>query len=52
MAIPLALLRLRTLEIFVIGALLIVPLEFTAARFTARWWALLAYPRWYAARLL
>ena len=52
MAIPLALLRLRTSEILVIGALLIVPLEYTAERFTTGWWALLAYPRLYAAWLL
>jgi hypothetical protein len=52
MAIPLALLRLAPLELGVIAALLIVPLEFTAERFTAGWWALLAYPRLYAAWLL
>ena len=52
MAIPLALLRLRAAEIIVVGALLIVPLEYTAERFTAGWWALLAYPRLYAAWLL
>jgi hypothetical protein len=52
MAIPLALLRLHTIEILVIGALLMVPLEYTAERFTAGWWALLAYPRLYAAWLL
>jgi hypothetical protein len=49
MAIPLALLRLSMLEIIVIGALLLVPLEWTAERFTAGWWSLLAYPRLYAA---
>ena len=52
MAIPLALLRLGTIEILLIGALLIVPLEWTAERFTAGWTALLAYPRLYAAWLL
>jgi len=52
MALPLALLRLTSIEILVIGALLIVPLEYTAERFTAGWWALLAYPRLYAAWLL
>ena len=52
MAIPLALLRLRAIEILVIGGLLIVPLEYTAERYTAGWWALLAYPRLYAAWLL
>jgi hypothetical protein len=52
MAIPLALLRLSMLEFAVIAALLVVPLEFTAERFTAGWAALLAYPRLYAAWLL
>jgi hypothetical protein len=52
MAIPLALLQLSSVEILVVGALLIVPLEYTAERFTAGWWALLAYPRLYAAWLL
>jgi hypothetical protein len=49
MAIPLALLRLTTVEILLIGALLIVPLEWTAERFTTGWASLLAYPRLYAA---
>ena len=52
MAIPLGLLRLSLIETVVIGALLIVPLEWTAERFTSGWWALLAYPRLYAAWLL
>ena len=52
MAIPLALLPLTTVEILLIGALLIVPLEWTAERFTTGWWSLLAYPRLYAAWLL
>jgi hypothetical protein len=52
MAIPLALLRLSVAEIAVIGALLIVPLEYTAERFTSGWWAIFAYPRLYAAWLL
>jgi hypothetical protein len=52
MAIPLALLRLTSIEILLIGALLIVPLEYTTERFTAGWWALLAYPRLYGAWLL
>ena len=52
MAIPLALLRLSLTELVVIGVLLFVPLEYTAERFTAGWWALLAYPRLYAAWLL
>lgn len=49
MAIPLALLRLRAIEIACIGALLIVPLEWTAERFTSGWASVLAYPRLYAA---
>lgn len=52
MAIPLALLPLNPLEVLVVGALLIVPLEWTAERFTAGWWSVLAYPRLYAAWLL
>jgi hypothetical protein len=52
MAIPLALLRLNLAELTVIAALLLVPLEITAEKFTAGWWALLAYPRLYAAWLL
>jgi alpha-1,2-mannosyltransferase len=52
MAIPLALLRLRAIEMLVIGALLIVPLEYSAERYTTGWLALLAYPRLYAAWLL
>jgi hypothetical protein len=52
MAIPLALLQLGVAELVVIAALLLVPLEFTAERFTTGWWALLAYPRLYAAWLL
>lgn len=49
MAIPLALLRLDPIQILGIGLLLIVPLEWTAERYTSGWWALLAYPRLYAA---
>jgi hypothetical protein len=52
MAIPLALLGLSLIEFAVIAVLLLVPLEFTAERFTAGWWALLAYPRLYAGWLL
>lgn len=52
MAIPLALLRLTIAELIVIAALLLVPLEITTEKFTAGWWALLAYPRLYAAWLL
>ena len=52
LAIPLAMIRLRPAELLVIAALLIVPLEWTAERFTAGWAALLAYPRLYAGWLL
>jgi len=52
LGIPLAMIRLRLVELLVIAALLIVPLEWTAERFTNGWWALLAYPRLYAAWLL
>jgi multisubunit Na+/H+ antiporter MnhC subunit len=52
MAIPLALVRLGLAELTVIAALLIVPLEITAEKFTSGWWSLLAYPRLYAAWLL
>ena len=52
LAIPLALLRLSLAQTLIVGALLIVPLEWTAERFTAGWWAVLAYPRLYAAWLL
>ena len=52
LAIPLAMIRLRPVELLVIAALVIVPLEWTAERFTAGWAAILAYPRLYAAWLL
>lgn len=52
MAIPLALLALGPIEFAVVATLLVVPLEFTAERFTAGWSVLLAYPRLYAAWLL
>ena len=52
LAIPLALLRLSTLEFVVIAALLIAPLEYTAERFTTGWAVFLAYPRLYAGWLL
>ncbi len=52
MAIPLALIRLTAVELTVIAALLIVPLELTAERFTTGWWSLLGYPRLYGAWLL
>jgi hypothetical protein len=52
LAIPLALVPLAPLELAVVAFLLIVPLEFTAERFTAGWWSLLAYPRLYGAWLL
>ena len=44
--------RLRSIELASSAFLLIVPLEFTAERFTSGWWAVLAYPRLYAAWLL
>ena len=49
LGIPLLLLPLRTWELAIIGALLIIPLEVTAERFTSGWAVLLAYPRLYAA---
>ena len=52
MAIPLAILPLRPIEFAVIAALLIVPLEMTAERFTSGWAVVLGYPRLYAAWLL
>jgi hypothetical protein len=52
LAIPLAMIRLRPVEFLVIAALLIVPLEWTAERYTAGSAAILAYPRLYAAWLL
>jgi hypothetical protein len=52
LAIPLAMIRLRPAELVIIAALLIVPLEWTAERFTTGWWSLLAYPRLYATWLL
>jgi hypothetical protein len=52
LAIPLAMMRLRPAELVIIAALLIVPLEWTAERFTTGWWSLLAYPRLYATWLL
>lgn len=52
LAMPLLLVPLSAIEFAVIAALLIVPLEITAERFTAGWSVLLAYPRLYAAWLL
>ena len=52
MGIPLLLITMRPWELASIGALLIIPLEITAERFTNGWWVLLAYPRLYAAWLL
>jgi hypothetical protein len=49
LGIPLLLLPLRTWEVAIIGALLIIPLEMTAERFTSGWAVLVAYPRLYAA---
>lgn len=52
LGIPLVLITLRPLELALVAALLIIPLEITAERFTAGWSVLLAYPRLYAAWLL
>ena len=52
LGIPLLLMPLRPIELAIIAFLMIVPLEFTAERFTAGWSVLLAYPRLYAAWLL
>ena len=52
MAIPLAILRFRPIEFALIAALLLVPLETTAERFTSGWPVVFAYPRLYAAWLL
>jgi hypothetical protein len=52
MGIPLLLISLRSWELAIAGTLLIVPLEFTAERFTAGWSVFLAYPRLYAAWVL
>lgn len=52
MAIPLAILTLRPTEFALIAALLLIPLEATAERFTSGWAVVFAYPRLYAAWLL
>jgi hypothetical protein len=52
MGIPLLLVPLKPIELAAIAALLIVPLEITAERFTSGWPVLLAYPRLYGAWLL
>jgi hypothetical protein len=52
MGIPLLLITLRPWELAIVGTLLIIPLEITAEKFTTGWWALVAYPRLYAAWLL
>ena len=52
LGIPLLLIPLRAIEFVIIAFLMIVPLEFTAERFTGGWSVLLAYPRLYAAWLL
>ena len=49
LGIPLLLLPLRTWELAIVGALLIIPLEVSAERFTSGWAVLLGYPRLYAA---
>ena len=52
LGIPLVLIPLRPWELAVIAALLIVPLEMTAERFTTGWGVILAYPRLYGAWLV
>ena len=52
LGIPLLLIARRPWQLAIIAALLIVPLEVTAERFTSGWAVLLAYPRLYAAWLL
>jgi hypothetical protein len=52
LGIPLLLVPLRAGEMALVAFLLIVPLEITAEKFSTGWWALLAYPRLYAAWLL
>jgi hypothetical protein len=49
LGIPLLLMPLGAIEFAIIAFLMIVPLEFTAERFTAGWSVLFAYPRLYAA---
>jgi hypothetical protein len=52
LAIPLALLPLGPVQFATIAALLLVPLEVSAERFTSGWMVVFAYPRLYAAWLL
>ena len=52
LGIPLVLIALRPWELAIIAALLIVPLEITAERFTTGWGVILAYPRLYGAWLV
>lgn len=52
LGIPLLLIPLRPVELAVIAFLIVVPLEFTAERFTTGWSVVFAYPRLYAAWLL
>jgi hypothetical protein len=52
LGIPLLLVPLRPIELALIAFLIVIPLEYTAERFTAGWPVLLAYPRLYAAWLL
>jgi hypothetical protein len=49
LGVPLLLLPLRAWELAIVGALLLIPLDVTAERFTSGWVVLLAYPRLYAA---
>lgn len=52
LGIPLLLIPLRPVELGAIAFLIVVPLEFTAERFTTGWSVVFAYPRLYAAWLL
>ena len=52
MSVSLALLPLGSLTLAAAAVLLVVPLEFTAERFTSGWLVPFAYPRLYAAWLL
>ena len=52
LAIPLALIDMPLWIFTIVAVLMIVPLEWTAERFTTGWWAVMAYPRLYAAWML
>jgi hypothetical protein len=52
LAVPLVMLDLTPTAFLVFASLFLVPLEYTAQRFSAGWGAVLGYPRLYAAWLL